>query len=85
MIHPSSVPVSREHRRAKTDRLDTELLKRGFLMKRPTSTLESGRNLLEQGAKALLARETLSVTDLQDLVSSTPTKTPLREDAVAAQ
>ena len=30
-IHPSSVGVSREHRRAKTDRLDTELLKRGFL------------------------------------------------------
>src|SRR5262249_10710958 len=25
VIHPSSVPVSREHRRAKTDRLDTEL------------------------------------------------------------
>jgi len=54
-------------------------------MKRATSTLEGSRNLLEQGAKALLARETLSVTDLQDLVSSTPTKTPLREDAVAAQ
>ena len=31
IIHPSSVPVSREHRRAKTDRLDTELLKRAFL------------------------------------------------------
>ena len=31
MIHPSSVAVSREHRRAKTDRLDTELLKRAFL------------------------------------------------------
>ena len=31
VIHPSSVPVSREHRRAKTDRLDTELLKRAFL------------------------------------------------------
>src|SRR4030088_1418775 len=30
-IHPSSVAVSREHRRAKTDRLDTELLKRVFL------------------------------------------------------
>src|ERR1700741_3061830 len=30
VIHPSSVAVSREHRRA-TDRLDTELLKRGFL------------------------------------------------------
>jgi transposase len=31
VIHPSSVPVSREHRRAKTDRLDTELLTRAFL------------------------------------------------------
>ena len=31
VIHPSSVAVSREHRLAKTDRLDTELLKRGFL------------------------------------------------------
>ena len=30
-IHPNSVAVSREHRRAKTDRLDTELLKRAFL------------------------------------------------------
>lgn len=30
-IHPTSVAVSREHRRAKTDRLDTELLKRAFL------------------------------------------------------
>ena len=29
VIHPSSVAVSREHRRAKTDRLDTALLKRG--------------------------------------------------------
>src|SRR6202521_5164161 len=31
VIHPASVAVSREHRRAKTDRLDTELLKRSFL------------------------------------------------------
>src|SRR2546427_5571590 len=31
VIHPSSVAVSREHRRAKTDRLDTEVLKRAFL------------------------------------------------------
>jgi transposase len=31
VIHASSIAVSREHRRAKTDRLDTELLKRGFL------------------------------------------------------
>ena len=28
VIHPTSIAVSREHRRAKTDRLDTELLKR---------------------------------------------------------
>jgi transposase len=31
VIHSSSVAVSREHRRAKTDRLDTELLMRAFL------------------------------------------------------
>ena len=31
VIHASSVAVTREHRRAKTDRLDTELLKRAFL------------------------------------------------------
>src|SRR3954447_2543569 len=31
VIHPSSVPVPREHGRAKTDRLDTEMLKRAFL------------------------------------------------------
>jgi len=30
VIHPTSVAVSREHRRAKTDRLDTGLLKRVF-------------------------------------------------------
>src|SRR5947207_13107620 len=29
VIHPSSVAVSREHRRAKTDRLDTQLVKPG--------------------------------------------------------
>jgi transposase len=31
VMHASSVAVSREHRRAKTDRLDTELLMRAFL------------------------------------------------------
>jgi len=31
VIHAASVPVSREHRRAKTDRLDTEQLKRAYL------------------------------------------------------
>lgn len=31
VIHPTSIPVTREHRRAKTDRLDTNLLKRAVL------------------------------------------------------
>jgi transposase len=31
VIHAASVAVSREHRQAKTDRLDSELLKRAFL------------------------------------------------------
>jgi transposase len=31
VIHPNSIPVPREHRRAKTDRLDTRLLMRAFL------------------------------------------------------
>lgn len=31
VIHPNSIAVSREHLRAKTDRLDTALLKRAFL------------------------------------------------------
>lgn len=31
VIHPTSIPVSREHRRAKSDRLDLGLLQRAFL------------------------------------------------------
>jgi transposase len=31
VIHPNSIPVSREHRRAKSDRLDTALLMRALL------------------------------------------------------
>src|SRR5438034_9003124 len=31
VIHPTSIAVSREHRRAQADRLDTELLMRAFL------------------------------------------------------
>jgi transposase len=31
VIHPTSIPVSREHRRAKSDRLDTEMLMRAVL------------------------------------------------------
>ena len=66
VIHPSSVAVSREHRRAKTDRLDTELLKRGFLgwlrgergplqLLAPSSRLGGGGGLLaEQRVGGLL-------------------------------
>ena len=35
VIHASSIPMPREHRRAKTDRLDTASLKRAFLAKQP--------------------------------------------------
>ena len=31
VMHPTSIPVKRDHRRAKTDRLDTALLMRAFL------------------------------------------------------
>jgi transposase len=31
VIHPTSIPVSREHRRAKSDRLDLAMLQRSFL------------------------------------------------------
>ena len=31
VIHATSVAISREHQRAKTDRIDTAMLKRGFL------------------------------------------------------
>lgn len=31
VIHPTSIPVKRDHRRAKTDRLDTALLMRAFI------------------------------------------------------
>jgi transposase len=36
VIHPTSIPVKRDHRRAKTDRLDTELLMRAGCAARPT-------------------------------------------------
>jgi transposase len=38
VIHAASVAVSREHRRAKTDRLDTEQLKRSLASKPLSST-----------------------------------------------
>ena len=55
VIHPSSVAVSREHRRAKTDRLDTELLKRAFLgwlrAERGHCSMARIPTIAEEGAK----------------------------------
>src|SRR5215207_4413419 len=44
VIHPTSIPVSREHRRAKTDRLDTELLKRVRSGVTPVTALAERKN-----------------------------------------
>src|ERR1700747_2525563 len=52
VIHASSVAVSREHRRAKTDRLDTELLKRALL-----GWLRSERDHCKMVAIPTLAQE----------------------------
>jgi transposase len=43
VIHPASVAVLREHRRAKTDRLDTDLLKRAFVGWQRGAPFSSGR------------------------------------------
>jgi transposase len=55
VIHASSVAVSREHRRAKTDRLDTELLKRGFVGwlrgERGHCSMARGPTIAEEDAK----------------------------------
>jgi transposase len=53
VIHPTSVAVSREHRRAKTDRLDTGLLQRAFL----------GRLRGERGHCSMAAVPTLEAED----------------------
>src|SRR5262247_72800 len=52
VIHAASVAVSREHRRAKTDRLDTEQLKRAFL-----GWLRSERNHCKMCAIPTFAEE----------------------------
>ena len=65
-IHPASVAVSREHRRAKTDRLDTELLMRAFLgwlrgEKRHCSMAAIPTNEEEDARRPSRERETLVV------------------------
>src|SRR5262249_33286834 len=52
VIHPSSVAVSREHRRAKTDRLDTAVLQRGLF-----GWLRAGRGHCSMARVPTLAAE----------------------------
>jgi len=62
VIHPTSVSVSREHRRAKSDRLDLGLLKRSFLgwlrgEKRHCSMVAVPTREAEDGKRPLRERE----------------------------
>src|SRR5512136_2257429 len=57
VIHASSVAVAREHRRAKTDRLDTELLKRlSRLVARRARSLQDGGDPDYQGRRCQAAQ-----------------------------
>jgi transposase len=57
VIHPTSIPISRKQRRAKTDRLDVGLLKRSFLGwlrgEKKHCTMAAIPTLEEEGAKRL--------------------------------
>src|ERR671929_211657 len=56
VVHPTSVAVSREHRRAKTDRLDTELLKRAFLGRLLTRVVGVGVETADMLVHEVLSR-----------------------------
>jgi transposase len=80
VIHPTSVSVSREHRRAKTDRLDVGLLKRSFLgwlrgerkhcgmVRVPTCEEEDGRRPLRE-REALTGEATRLVNRMTSLLA----------------
>jgi transposase len=73
IIHPTSVSVSREHRRAKSDRLDVGLLKRSFLgwlrgEKKHCSMVAVPTREEEDGKRPLRERERL-VGDATRLVN----------------
>jgi transposase len=73
VIHPTSIPVSREHRRAKSDRLDLGLLQRSFLgwlrgEKRHCSMVAVPTRDEEDGKRPLRERERL-VADATRLVN----------------
>jgi transposase len=65
VIHPTSIPVSREHRRAKSDRLDLGLLQRGFLgwlrgERKHCSMVAIATREEEDGKRPLRERESLT-------------------------
>jgi transposase len=65
VIHPTSIPVSREHRRAKSDRLDLGLLQRSFLgwlrgERKHCSMVAIPTREEEDGKRPLRERETLT-------------------------
>jgi transposase len=73
VIHPTSIPVSREHRRAKSDGLDVGLLKRSFLgwlrgEKRHCSMVAVPSREEEDGKRPLRERDRL-VADTTRLVN----------------
>ena len=82
VIHASSVAVSREHRRAKTDRLDAECLKSVFLGTQ-VSTQGHYKNrdtgipvVLETGCMARPKRKTFVLTTSRSRASPRTTRTP---------
>ena len=65
VIHPTSIPVSREHRRAKSDRLDLGMLQRGFLgwlrgERKHCSMVAIATRAEEDGKRPLRERESLT-------------------------
>lgn len=65
VIHPTSIPVSREHRRAKSDRLDLGLLQRAFLgwlrgERKHCSMVAVATRAEEDGKRPLREREALT-------------------------
>jgi transposase len=65
VIHPTSIPVSREHRRAKSDRLDLGLLQRAFLgwlrgERKHCSMVAIPTRAEEDGKRPLREREALT-------------------------
>src|SRR4249919_2061786 len=73
VIHPTSIPVSREHRRAKSDRLDLGMLQRAFLgwlrgERKHCSMVAIPTRAVEDGKRPLRERESLTA-DVTRLVN----------------